>query len=170
MDVAEIVDAVDRVASGRSVVDPDVVRELFDTQRRRDPLAELTPRERDVLALMAEGRSNAGIARRLWLAGGTVEKHVKSILTKLGIQATDDDHRRAVAVTAFPEKRCLPASRGRNTPASATQDGRQPCRQSGARPRALRQLMRPATETHLRPARSLPAILEHAKTCSTVGG
>jgi len=105
MDVAEIVDAVDRVASGRSVVDPDVVRELFDTQRRRDPLAELTPRERDVLALMAEGRSNAGIARRLWLAGGTVEKHVKSILTKLGIQATDDDHRRVLAVIAFLEKR-----------------------------------------------------------------
>jgi DNA-binding NarL/FixJ family response regulator len=69
MDVEEILDAIDRVALGRSVVDPDLVRELFEAQRRSDPLGELTTREREVLALMAEGRSNAGIARRLWLAG-----------------------------------------------------------------------------------------------------
>jgi DNA-binding NarL/FixJ family response regulator len=73
MDVEEILDAIDRVALGRSVVEPDLVRELFEAQRRSDPLGELTTREREVLALMAEGRSNAGIARRLWLAGGTVE-------------------------------------------------------------------------------------------------
>jgi DNA-binding NarL/FixJ family response regulator len=105
MDVEEILDAIDRVALGRSVVDPDLVRELFEAQRRSDPLGELTTREREVLALMAEGRSNAGIARRLWLAGGTVEKHVKSILSKLDINATDDDHRRVLAVVAFLKTR-----------------------------------------------------------------
>jgi len=105
MEVEEILDAVDRVASGRSVVDPDLVRELFEAQRRTDPLGELTDREREVLALMAEGRSNAGIARRLWLAEGTVEKHVKSILSKLDITAGEDDHRRVLAVIAFLERR-----------------------------------------------------------------
>jgi DNA-binding NarL/FixJ family response regulator len=101
LEVEEILDAVDRVASGRSVVDPDLVRELFERQRRSDPLAELTTREREVLALMAEGRSNAGIGRELWLAEGTVEKHVKSILAKLDITAGQDDHRRVLAVLAF---------------------------------------------------------------------
>ena len=103
MDVDEFMGALDRVASGGSVVDPGLVAELFAQQRRADPLSELTPREREVLALMAEGRSNAGIARRLWLAGGTVEKHVKSILAKLDINATDDDHRRVLAVITFLE-------------------------------------------------------------------
>ena len=103
MDVDEFMGALARVASGGSVVDPGLVAELFAQQRRNDPLGELTPREREVLALMAEGRSNAGIARRLWLAGGTVEKHVKSILAKLDINATDDDHRRVLAVIAFLE-------------------------------------------------------------------
>ena len=105
MDVAEFVAALDRVIGGGSVVDPGLVRELFAQQRRSDPLGELTPREREVLALMAEGRSNAGIARQLWLAGGTVEKHVKSILAKLDINATEDDHRRVLAVIAFLESR-----------------------------------------------------------------
>src|ERR1700754_201334 len=100
-DLDDLLDAIDRVASGRSAVDPDVVRELFTTQRSQDPLEELTAREREVLALMAEGRSNAGIAKQLWLAGGTVEKHIKSILAKLGIRATDDDHRRVLAVLTF---------------------------------------------------------------------
>jgi DNA-binding NarL/FixJ family response regulator len=100
-DVDDLLDALDRVANGRSAVDPDLVRELFAAQRREDPLEELTARELEVLALMAEGRSNAGIARQLWLAGGTVEKHVKSILAKLDIRATDDDHRRVLAVLMF---------------------------------------------------------------------
>ena len=105
MDVQEFMGALDRVIAGGSVVDPGLVRELFAQQRRGDPLGDLTPREREVLALMAEGRSNAGIARRLWLAPGTVEKHVKSILAKLGITATDDDHRRVLAVITFLESR-----------------------------------------------------------------
>jgi DNA-binding NarL/FixJ family response regulator len=102
-DIDDLIDAVDRVANGRSAVDPDVVRELFTQQRADDPLEELTTREREVLALMAEGRSNGGIAKALWLAGGTVEKHVKSILAKLDISATDDDHRRVLAVLTFLE-------------------------------------------------------------------
>jgi DNA-binding NarL/FixJ family response regulator len=105
MDVQEFMGALDRVIAGGSVVDPGLVRELFAQQRRSDPLGDLTPREREVLALMAEGRSNAGIARRLWLAPGTVEKHVKSILAKLGITATGDDHRRVLAVITFLESR-----------------------------------------------------------------
>jgi DNA-binding NarL/FixJ family response regulator len=100
-DVEELLDALDRVADGRSAVDPELVRELFAAQRKEDPLEELTAREREVLALMAEGRSNAGIARELWLAGGTVEKHVKSILSKLDIASKEDDHRRVLAVLTF---------------------------------------------------------------------
>ena len=88
-------------AQARAVLE----RHAGAAQRRGDPLDELTAREREVLGLMAEGRSNAGIARRLWLAGGTVEKHVKSILSKLDIQATDDDHRRVLAVLTFLEHR-----------------------------------------------------------------
>ena len=82
-----------------------MVQELVDAQRKQDPLAELTAREREVLALMAEGRSNAGIARRLWLTEGTVEKHVHSILAKLALPATGDDHRRVLAVITFLEAR-----------------------------------------------------------------
>ena len=79
----EFIETLERIASGGSVVDPALVQELVAARRVDDPLDELTPREREVLALMAEGRSNAGIARRLWVTGGTVEKHVHSILAKL---------------------------------------------------------------------------------------
>jgi DNA-binding NarL/FixJ family response regulator len=104
-DVAEFVETVERVARGGSVVDPGIVQELVAARRRDDPLEELTPREREVLALMAEGRSNAGIARRLVVTEGTVEKHVHSILAKLRLPETDDDHRRVLAVVTFLEER-----------------------------------------------------------------
>ncbi|WP_207921570.1 response regulator transcription factor [Micromonospora sp. KC721] len=104
-DVAEFVDSLERVAHGGSVVDPALVQELVSARRRNDPLAVLSEREREVLALMAEGRSNAGIARRLWVTEGTVEKHVRSILAKLDLTGTDDDHRRVLAVLTFLEAR-----------------------------------------------------------------
>jgi DNA-binding NarL/FixJ family response regulator len=104
-DVTHFLESLERIAEGGSVVDPGLVQELVATQRRDDPLADLTPREREVLALMAEGRSNAGIARRLWVTEGTVEKHVHSILAKLPLPETDDDHRRVLAVIAFLEAR-----------------------------------------------------------------
>jgi DNA-binding NarL/FixJ family response regulator len=104
-DVNEFIEIVERIAHGGSVVDPGLVQELVAARRRDDPLEELTPREREVLALMAEGRSNAGIARRLWVTEGTVEKHVHSILAKLSLPETDDDHRRVLAVVAFLEAR-----------------------------------------------------------------
>jgi serine/threonine-protein kinase PknK len=105
MDVEEFIDALDRVAKGGSVVDPALVQELIQAQRRNDPLAGLSPREREVLALMAEGRSNAGIGRRLWVSEGTVEKHVRSILAKLNLPETSDDHRRVLAVVTYLEVR-----------------------------------------------------------------
>jgi serine/threonine-protein kinase PknK len=100
-DVDEFLDAVARVGRGGSVVDPTLVQELVATRNVEDPLGELTRRERDVLALMAEGRSNAGIGRRLWITEGTVEKHVHSIMTKLRLPEADDDHRRVLAVVTF---------------------------------------------------------------------
>ncbi|GAA2834233.1 response regulator [Kribbella solani] len=100
-DVEEFLESLRRVARGGSVVDPAVVQELVDTQHRNDPLAALSERERQVLSLVAEGRSNAGVARRLWVTEGTVEKHVRSILTKLDLPETDDDHRRVLAVLMF---------------------------------------------------------------------
>lgn len=100
-DVAEFVDTLERLARGGSVVDPALVQELVSARRRNDPLALLSAREREVLSLMAEGRSNAGIGRRLWVSEGTVEKHVRSILTKLGLAETADDHRRVLAVVTF---------------------------------------------------------------------
>ena len=100
-DVEGFVDTVQRIAEGGSVVDPGLVRELVGATRRDDPLEQLTPREREVLALMAEGRSNAGIAKALWVTEGTVEKHVHSILQKLPIGAGDEDHRRVLAVLTF---------------------------------------------------------------------
>jgi len=105
MDVEEFIDALDRVAKGGSVVDPALVQELIQARRRNDPLAGLSPREREVLALMAEGRSNAGIGRRLWVSEGTVEKHVRSILAKLNLTETSDDHRRVLAVVTYLEVR-----------------------------------------------------------------
>jgi DNA-binding NarL/FixJ family response regulator len=104
-DVAEFVETLERIAKGGSVVDPALVAELVSARRRDDPLAVLSAREREVLALMAEGRSNAGIARRLWVTEGTVEKHVRSILGKLSLPETDDDHRRVLAVVTFLEAR-----------------------------------------------------------------
>ena len=100
-DVDEFIETLQRITSGGSVVDPALVQELVTARRVEDPLEELTPREREVLALMAEGRSNAGIGRQLWVTEGTVEKHVHSILTKLRLPETDDDHRRVLAVIAF---------------------------------------------------------------------
>jgi DNA-binding NarL/FixJ family response regulator len=104
-DVDEFLGTLQRVARGGSVVDPALVKELVDARRRDDPLAELTPREREVLGLMAEGRSNAGIGRQLWVTEGTVEKHVRSILAKLPLPGTEDDHRRVLAVITFLESR-----------------------------------------------------------------
>ncbi|TDC78686.1 response regulator transcription factor, partial [Micromonospora sp. KC606] len=104
-DVAEFVDSLERVAHGGSVVDPALVQELVSARRRNDPLAVLSEREREVLALMAEGRSNAGVARRLWVTEGTVEKHVRSILAKLDLVEADEDHRRVLAVLRFLEAR-----------------------------------------------------------------
>src|SRR3954452_8876312 len=100
-DVDELTDTLERIRSGGSVVDPALVEELVRARRARDPLEELTARERDVLALMAEGRSNTGIGRSLWIAEGTVEKHVRSIFQKLQLPDAPDDHRRVLAVIAF---------------------------------------------------------------------
>jgi len=104
-DVDEFIDALTRIAHGGSVIDPALVQELVAARRRNDPLDVLSPREREVLALMAEGRSNAGIGRRLWVTEGTVEKHVRSILLKLQVPETDDDHRRVRAVITYLEAR-----------------------------------------------------------------
>jgi DNA-binding NarL/FixJ family response regulator len=98
-DVEEFVDAVVRVAGGGTVVDPEVVRQLLG--RRRDPVERLTGREREVLALMAEGRSNAAIARALVVTEAAVAKHIGSIFTKLDLPPAEDDHRRVLAVLAF---------------------------------------------------------------------
>jgi len=100
-DLDEFTETLERVAGGASVVDPALVQELVAARRVDDPLAVLTAREREVLAQMAEGRSNAGIARALWVTEGTVEKHVRSILAKLELNETADDHRRVLAVIKF---------------------------------------------------------------------
>jgi serine/threonine-protein kinase PknK len=104
-DVDAFIETIERIAGGGSVVDPELVRELVLARRQDDPLAELTPREREVLSLMAEGRSNAGIARALWVTEGTVEKHVHGILAKLPLAESDDDHRRVLAVITFLKSR-----------------------------------------------------------------
>ena len=104
-DVDEFVDTIQRIAKGGSVVDPALVQELVGARRTDDPLAALTDREQEVLTLMAEGRSNAGIAKRLWVTEGTVEKHVRSILSKLDLYEAQDDHRRVLAVVKFLEAR-----------------------------------------------------------------
>jgi DNA-binding NarL/FixJ family response regulator len=104
-DVADFIDSLERVARGASVVDPALVRELVSARRRDDPLSVLSERESEVLALMAEGRSNAGIAHRIWVTEGTVEKHIRSIMNKLSLPETGEDHRRVLAVLAFLEAR-----------------------------------------------------------------
>jgi DNA-binding NarL/FixJ family response regulator len=101
LDVDEFLESLQRIAAGGSVVDPGLVQTLVAARRGDDPLSDLTAREREVLALMAEGRSNAGIAGQLWLAEGTVEKHVRHILAKLRLPETRDDHRRVLAVVTF---------------------------------------------------------------------
>jgi len=104
-DVAEFAETVSRIAAGGSVVDPALVQELIAARRRDNLVQQLTERERDVLALMAEGRSNAGIAHRLFITEGTVEKHVRSILARMQLPETDEDHRRVLAVLAFLDSR-----------------------------------------------------------------
>jgi serine/threonine-protein kinase PknK len=104
-DIEEFVTTLERIAAGGSVIDPALVRELVSARRRNDPLQRLTTREREVLALMAEGLSNSGIARRLWVTEGTIEKHVHAILNKLPLAETADDHRRVLAVITFLETR-----------------------------------------------------------------
>jgi DNA-binding NarL/FixJ family response regulator len=103
--VDEFIDTLERIVRGGSVVDPALVQELVAARRVDDPLEVLSPREREVLSLMAEGRSNAGISRRLWITEGTVEKHVHSILAKLRLPATDDVQRRVLAVITFLDAR-----------------------------------------------------------------
>ena len=101
MHVADFLEAVRRVAAGGTALDPDVVAQLFSRQRQDGPLERLTPREREVLGLMAEGRSNAGIAQSLVLTIGAVEKQVQSILSKLDLPQSAGDHRRVLAVLAY---------------------------------------------------------------------
>ena len=103
VDVDEFVETLGRVVRGGSVVDPVLIQQLVNARRAEDPLDVLSPREREVLSLMAEGRSNTGIAHQLWITEGTVEKHVHRILRKLRLPATEDDQRRVLAVITFLE-------------------------------------------------------------------
>jgi DNA-binding NarL/FixJ family response regulator len=100
-DVSDFVAAIREVASGGTVLDPEVVSQLLSRRRRDQRLAALTPREREVLSLMAEGRSNHAVARALYITEGAVEKHVRNIFGKLGLAQTDDDHRRVLAVLTY---------------------------------------------------------------------
>jgi DNA-binding NarL/FixJ family response regulator len=104
-DVDEFIETLERIVRGGAVVDPELVRELVASRHVEDPLDVLSPREREVLSLMAEGRSNAGIAHQLWITEGTVEKHVRSILMKLRLPATEDDQRRVLAVITYLDAR-----------------------------------------------------------------
>jgi len=104
-DLDELIGALTRISEGGTVFDPKLVAELLGRARRADPLDVLTPREREVVGLMAEGQSNAGIAKALWITQGAVEKHIKHIFSKLGIPATLDTHRRVLAVITFLEAR-----------------------------------------------------------------
>ncbi|WP_327011454.1 response regulator transcription factor [Dactylosporangium sp. NBC_01737] len=100
-EVADFLDGMQRVANGATVLDPEVVGQLLVRRRRDDPLRSLTPREREVLGLMAEGRSNTAIARKLVVTDGAVEKHVKNIFTKLDLPPDDEQHRRVLAVLTY---------------------------------------------------------------------
>jgi DNA-binding NarL/FixJ family response regulator len=100
-DLDEFADAVRRVGEGGSVLDPEVVTRMLARPRRQDPVQDLSPRERDVLELMAQGRSNQGIAEKLWITESAVEKHVTAIFEKLGLERDFEDHRRVLAVLAF---------------------------------------------------------------------
>ena len=104
-DLDELTSALTRISQGGTVLDPKLVVELLGRARRADPLDVLTPREREVVGLMAEGQSNAGIAKALWITHGAVEKHIKHIFSKLGIPAALDAHRRVLAVITFLEAR-----------------------------------------------------------------
>jgi len=99
--VEQLLDAVERVAAGECVVDRAIVDELLARRRRADPIEELTPREREILALMAEGRSNHGICQALWLSPKTVETHIRGAFSKLGISGAPEDNRRVLAVLAY---------------------------------------------------------------------
>ena len=101
LEVDDFLDAARRVSEGGSALDPQVVATLIGAPRPAGALDELSPREREVLSLMAEGRTNAAIARRLWLTEKTVETHVRTILMKLGLPANADDHRRVLAVLTY---------------------------------------------------------------------
>jgi DNA-binding NarL/FixJ family response regulator len=101
LDVAEFLDAAERVSTGGSALDPEVVKQLLTQPQVDDPLAQLTPREHEVLALVAEGRTNASIAKELWLTEKTVETHVRSILGKLDLPQDGDTHRRVLAVVTY---------------------------------------------------------------------
>ena len=107
-DVTDFAETVGRIAMGGSVVDQALVKELITARRRDNIPQQLTGREREVLALMAEGRSNAGIAHSLWITEGTVEKHVSSILGRMNLPETEDDHRRVLAVLAYLDSRLGP--------------------------------------------------------------
>ncbi len=120
-DVADFVDALARVAGGGTVLDPEVVTQLLVRSRRRNPLAALTRREREVLELMAQGRSNAAIAAALVITDRAVEKHVTSIFTKLGLPPTEDDHRRVLAVLRYLESSTDPPP-GAAAPSGAAPD------------------------------------------------
>jgi DNA-binding NarL/FixJ family response regulator len=104
-DVDDFIQTLERIVKGGSVVDPVLVQELVAARRVQDPLDALSPREREVLALMAEGFSNAGIAERIWVTEGTVEKHVRHILAKLRLPETHESHRRVLAVLTFLDAR-----------------------------------------------------------------
>src|SRR5919106_5370703 len=104
-DVDDFLVMLERIVEGAVVVDPALVQELVGARRVNDPLGDLSPRELEVLALMAEGRSNAGIARQLWVTEGTIEKHVQSILRKLRLPGGEDDHRRVLAVVTYLDAR-----------------------------------------------------------------
>jgi DNA-binding NarL/FixJ family response regulator len=113
-DVTEFLDALQRVADGGSALDPEVVAQLL--ARSRHPLGDLTPREREVLALMAEGRSNAAIAAALVVGGGAVEKHINNIFTKLGLAPGERDHRRVLAVLRYLSVLSIPLANPPNRP------------------------------------------------------